>query len=140
MAVQHQLANCRVLIIEDEYFVAKDLEVACKLLGAGVVALAGDLDAAIDLVARGGFDIAVLDIDLRGRQSFGVADQLRRQETPFVFTTGYNAKVIPARFADVIRWEKPFDPTIVAREVVRLCRRDLPGRPGEADLDPFAGR
>jgi hypothetical protein len=66
IAVQHLLAKCRVLIIEDEYFLANDIEAALKSLGAGVIALAGDLDAAIDLVARGGFDIAILDINLRG--------------------------------------------------------------------------
>jgi CheY-like chemotaxis protein len=124
MAVQHLVAKCRVLIIEDEYFLASDLEAALKLLGAGVIALAGDLYAAIELVARGGFDIAVLDINLRGNQAFCVADQLRKKGIPFVFSTGYGAEVIPARFADVTRWEKPFDPLIVARDVVKLCHRD----------------
>jgi CheY-like chemotaxis protein len=124
IAVQHLVAKCRVLIIEDEYFLANDLEAALKSLGAGVIALAGDLNAAIELVARGGFDIAVLDINLRGNQAFGVADQLRLKGIPFVFSTGYGAEVIPARFADVTRWEKPFDPLMVARDVVKLCYRD----------------
>ena len=124
IAVRHLAAKCRVLIIEDEYFLANDLEVALKSMGAGVIALAGDLEAAIDLVALGGFNLAIVDINLRGRRAFGVADELRLKGIPFVFYTGYGPKMIPAQFADVIRWEKPFDPLIVAQDVVKLCYRD----------------
>ena len=63
---QHPLSGCRVLIVEDEYFLAADLQAALKSLGANVIALVGDLDEALVLLANGGFDIAVVDINLRG--------------------------------------------------------------------------
>src|SRR5215471_16504440 len=62
----HPLSGCRVLIVEDEYFLAADLQAALKSLGANVIALVGDLDEALVLLANGGFDIAVVDINLRG--------------------------------------------------------------------------
>jgi hypothetical protein len=37
-------AACRVLIVEDEWFLANDLQTALKSVGADVVALVGDID------------------------------------------------------------------------------------------------
>ena len=123
IAVEQLLANYRVLVIEDEYFLAQDLEAALKSFGMETVACIGDLNAALDQLAKGGFDVAVLDINLHGREAFSVADELKRKWIPFVFATGYGAEMIPDRFADVIRWEKPFDALNVARDVARLCHR-----------------
>jgi DNA-binding NtrC family response regulator len=98
------------------------------------MALVGDVDDARAQIARGRFDVGILDIDLRGDKAFGLADELQRQGIPFVFATGYGPEIIPARFADVARWEKPFDPDAVARHVLQfwhryVCvRRKLDGR------------
>src|SRR5215831_1250796 len=81
------LAGCRILIVEDEWFLADDVHVALKSLGANVIALVGDLDEALDLLANGGFDIAVIDINLRGHPAFTIANQLQRLGIPFVFAT-----------------------------------------------------
>jgi DNA-binding response OmpR family regulator len=110
--------RCRVLIVEDEYFLASDLQDALTSLGADVTELAGDLDDARAQIADGGFDIAILDIGLRGDNAFGLADELQRQGIPFVFATGYGPEIIPARFAGVRRWEKPCDPHALARDVL----------------------
>ena len=121
---EQPLTGCRVLIVEDEYFLADDLRVALKSLGANMIALVGDLGEALDLLAHGGFDIAVIDINLQGHPAFRIADQLQQRGIPFVFSTGYGAETIPGRFADVIRWEKPFDPRMAASDLIRLWRRD----------------
>jgi DNA-binding NtrC family response regulator len=113
-------ARCRVLIVEDEFFLANDLQTAVASLEADVMALVGDLGDARAQIARGGFDVCTLDIELHGDKTFSLADELQRQEIPFVFTTGYGPQIIPMRFADVTRWEKPFDPYVVARCVLRL--------------------
>jgi len=112
--------RCRVLIVEDEYFLASDLQNAFTESGGDVTAFVGDLDDASALIAGGRFDLVILDIGLRGHKAFGVADELQRQGTPFVFATGYGPEVIPARFADVTRWEKPFDPHALAHCVLEL--------------------
>ena len=120
---QAPLAGCRVLVVEDEYFQASDLQRALTSLGADIVALAGDLDDARTQIVRGGFDIGILDIGLRGDNAFGLADELQGQGIPFLFATGYGPEEIPAQFADVTRWEKPFDPNAVARDVLQLWHR-----------------
>jgi DNA-binding NtrC family response regulator len=117
-------ARCRVLIVEDEYFQASDLQSALTSFGADAMALVGDVDDARAQIARGRFDVGILDIDLRGDKAFGLADELQRQGIPFVFATGYGPEIIPARFADVARWEKPFDPDAVARHVLQFWHRE----------------
>jgi DNA-binding NtrC family response regulator len=122
------MANPRVLVVEDEYFQASDLQRALTSLGADVMALVGSLDDARAQIASGGFDVGILDIDLRGDKGFGLADELQGQGIPFVFATGYSPQVIPPRFADVTRWEKPFDPHLLARHVLQLWRRGSEAR------------
>ena len=112
--------QARCLIIEDEYFLGEDLRLALESLGAEVIAVIGDLEEAIDQVERRGFEVAVLDIKLRGDFAFNVADELRRAEIPFAFNTGYGREMIPARFADTTLWVKPIDSLIVARDVMKL--------------------
>jgi DNA-binding NtrC family response regulator len=116
-------AECRVLVVEDEWFLANDLQTALNSLGADVIALAGDVDDARVQLAGGGFDVGVIDINLRGHNAFGLADEMQRQGIPFVFATGYSAEVIPIRFANVARWEKPFDPRMLAQSIMQLCDR-----------------
>jgi CheY-like chemotaxis protein len=123
MPDEQPLTGCRVLIVEDEWFLADDLRVALKSLGANVIALVGDLDEALDLLAQNGFDIVIVDIGLQGRLTFNIADQLQQRGIPFAFMTGYGANQIPAQFADVIRWEKPIDPQVVLRDLVQLWDR-----------------
>jgi DNA-binding NtrC family response regulator len=120
---QAPLAGCRVFVVEDEYFQASDLQRALTSLGADLIALAGDLDDARAQIKRGGFDIGILDIGLRGDKAFGLAEELQGQGIPFLFATGYGPEEIPAQFADVTRWEKPFDPNAVARDVLQLWQR-----------------
>ncbi|MBR0800935.1 response regulator [Bradyrhizobium jicamae] len=119
---QVPLIRWRVLVVEDEYFLANDLRIALTSLGAEVMPLAGDLHDAREQIARSGFDIGILDIDLRGDNSFALADELKRREIPFIFSTGYGSELIPARFAGVPRWEKPFDANALACHALQLCR------------------
>jgi DNA-binding LytR/AlgR family response regulator len=101
----------RILVVEDEYFVANDMENALVAAGAEVVGPVPTIEAALGLI-RGGerLDGAVLDINLRGRMSFDVANALQERGIPFVFATGYDRTMIPAHHAHVIRCEKPVDP------------------------------
>jgi DNA-binding response OmpR family regulator len=120
MSLRAPPTRCRVLIVEDEYFLASDLQRALTELSGDVPAFVGDLDDASALIAGDRFDLVILDIELRGHKAFGLADELQRQGTPFVFATGYGPEIIPARFADVTRWQKPLDPHVLARWVLQL--------------------
>ena len=108
-------AKPRVLIVEDEYFIADDLAQALEQQGVEVLGPEGDAGEALALIAREHVDRAVLDINLHGEMVFEVARELRSRGIPFVFATGYAANVVPHGLADVPRWEKPFDAIDLAR-------------------------
>ena len=116
---QTRLAGTRVLIVEDEYYLADDLSRALSGAGAEIVGPVGTLDEAELKVGEGGFDCAVVDMNLRGDLAYDVARKLSDAGVPFVVATGYNQSSLPDELADVPRVEKPFAP----REVVDLLVR-----------------
>ena len=115
------LSNRRVLVVEDEYFIADDMAKALRTLGAEVVGPAPTREKALDLVAsEPRIDAAVLDINLKGESVFPVAEMLEQRGVPFVFATGYDAASVPERYQGVPRWEKPFNPGDLARALPAL--------------------
>lgn len=115
------LAGQRILIVEDEYFLAADFVQALAALGAVVIGPASNVEAALGLLDGSAPDLAILDINLKGDISFAVADALAARGLPFVFVTGYDQGVIPPRHADRPRWQKPFD---AARLLESLARSE----------------
>ena len=115
----NSLAGTRVLVVEDEYYLADDLSRALSRAGAEVVGPVGSIDEADCKVREGAFDCAVLDMNLRGDFAFAVAERLGGAGIPFVVATGYNQSSLPEALASAPREEKPFAP----REVVDLLVR-----------------
>jgi len=111
------LNNLRVLVVEDEYYLADDLAQAITRSGAEVVGPVGSLQEAEAIVDVRQFDVAVLDMNLRGRMAHDLADRLRDAGVPFLLTTGYNESSIPERFRDVPRIEKPFNVELVVQSL-----------------------
>lgn len=122
----------RVLVVEDEYFIADDIARSAGAHGCEVLGPLSELDAALRLVASGaGIDVAVLDIDLRGRQVFELADLLAASDVPFVFATGYGPNAIPQRFRSIPRWDKPFDHDQLVTTIAAMGA-DANGQPNAA--------
>lgn len=121
---QETLSGRRILVVEDEYFIADDLARALAQLGAEVIGPVPTVADAMRLVAAGGMELAVLDINLQGETVLPLADALRRHGIPFVFATGYDRASIPDAYADVPCWEKPFRPEELASFLPRLARRN----------------
>lgn len=118
---QISLTGCRILVIEDEYFLAEDICTALKELGADIIGPAGDLADATRILDSGqAIDAAVLDINLKNESIFPVADGLRARSIPFLFTSGYERTAIASRFKDVPLCEKPIDMAAMARSLDRL--------------------
>lgn len=114
------LSNARILIVEDEYFLADDLARALERQGAKVIGPAGSLDEADALVREGEFDCAILDINLHGEMAFPLADRLEARGIPFIVASGYNSAAIPDRFLAVPRVEKPFNPDEIIAAIPAL--------------------
>ncbi|CCD93104.1 putative response regulator receiver (CheY-like protein) [Bradyrhizobium sp. ORS 375] len=106
--LERPLSDRRILIVEDEYMLADELRAELGDAGATVLGPVGTVTDALVLAAReGAIDGAVLDVNLRGEMAFPVADLLIERGIPFVFTTGYDESIIPDRFSNILRCEKP---------------------------------
>jgi DNA-binding response OmpR family regulator len=113
----NSLAGRRILIVEDEYYLADDLVRALRDEGAEVAGPVGTLAEAERLVAEGRIDCAILDINLRGEMAFPVADRLGEAGIPFLIASGYSRDHLPERFGAVPHLHKPFDPAQLAAAV-----------------------
>ena len=77
-------------------------------LGHEVVELAMRLPQALEAARRVDIDLAILDINLDGHQSFPVADILAERAIPFAFATGYGAAGLVEAYRGKPVLAKPF--------------------------------
>ena len=112
----------KVLVVEDEYFLADDISRALRRAGAEVVGPFRDMaDGQAALEQTVDLSAAVLDVNLNGTMVFPLADALLDREVPFVFTTGYDSGAIPTAYRAIRRCEKPIDADAVVRMLAE-CR------------------
>jgi two-component SAPR family response regulator len=113
-----RLSGKRVFVIEDEYVLADDLAQALKDAGAKIVGPASEHEDTLRFIVDLPIDLAVVDINLRGKADFLIADVLAARNIPFVFATGYDAEAIPKRHAEVMLLEKPFRTSVLVEYLV----------------------
>ncbi|AZQ67576.1 response regulator [Silicimonas algicola] len=105
----------RVLVAEDDFILATELQYQLARLNAEVVGPFSEAHDAVDHLEN--VDAAILDIRLRDDTSFPLADCLLTRETPFVFYTAYTLK-LPERYHGVPVISKP-TPTEALVELLR---------------------
>lgn len=129
--VEQLLRDCYILIVEDEHRLAHDVRDGLTDAGAIVIGPVATLEAALKRIrAEQNIDGAILDIDLCGVKAFPAADLLMEREVPFIFTTGYDDRSIPARFDHVPRCEKPYSLSKLEHAIVEAIAPEA----GESDL------
>jgi CheY-like chemotaxis protein len=101
-------ASRLILVVEDEPLIAMMLEDFLETLGHRVHASCDSVKEAIGEAEKGGFDLAILDVNLGGETAWPVAQKLREKQIPFVIATGGHVEPPPAEFADVPVIEKPY--------------------------------
>ncbi len=102
------LTGKRILVVEDEFMIAmllEDMLTELECIVAGVVAKPAD---ALQLISTTKVDAAVLDVNLDGVDSFGVAAALGERQIPFVFATGYGGSRLTPEFAHYPVIQKPY--------------------------------
>ena len=105
------MSERRALVAEDSLLILLALEMLLELHHVAIVSQASTVTEAMTLAQAGGFDIAILDINLHGEMVFPVADLLLQRGVPVIFTTGYApGETLPPRFAGSPCVQKPYDP------------------------------
>ena len=110
----------RILVVEDEYFLADDLKKVLEGKGLLVAGPVGTEAEALAVLDDEQVDCAVLDINLHGRMVYPLARQLRERNVPFLFVTGYDEAEADEGFDDVELLRKPFQTDTLMRGIGRL--------------------
>jgi DNA-binding response OmpR family regulator len=83
------LSGKRVLLVEDEYYIADELRRTLEAAGAEVVGPISTLAGASAALDEGAFDCAVIDLNLHGQRALPIADRLLDDGKSFAIATGY---------------------------------------------------
>ncbi len=78
-------------------------------LGCTSIAVAGNIDKALELVATRTFDLATLDVNLNGQRSYPIAKALSAAGVPFAFSTGYGEHGIGEGYGRHLVLNKPYN-------------------------------
>lgn len=101
-------SNRRVLLVEDDYFIADAMRAILDLENWQVLGPFANVATAQKALDEGAeADIAVLDVNLAGERVFPLVDRLLREGVPVLLTTGYDASAIPAAYATLPHVLKP---------------------------------
>lgn len=109
MMASGSLADRRILVVEDEYILARQLVRTLTQEGAVVLGPVPDVARALAMVADGPgeIDVAILDVNLVGEKVYPVAEALLDRGVPFLFASGYDADESGLRFTGIRHLVKP---------------------------------
>ena len=99
-----------VLVVEDEFLIALDLELLLRRHGWRVLGPAATVAAALRLLVGATPDVALLDVNLGGELVTPVAEELRARGVPFVLASAYDRHgLTAAALAGALNVGKPTD-------------------------------
>jgi CheY-like chemotaxis protein len=113
--VPNLLHGAQLLIVEDEYLLAREMADYFENIGAEIVGPVGSVEHALALIASSPIQIAVLDVNLRDERVYPVANVLKSKKIPFVFASGYGSELEPEIYAGVPRCIKPIEFAVLAK-------------------------
>lgn len=104
-----ELAGLSIMVIEDDYLIARSLADLLRHSGAEVVGPFGWLqDATREAAMAPNVDAALVDVNLHGEASYPVVDVLLSRGAHVVFMTGYARNSIKPAYARCGICTKPF--------------------------------
>lgn len=108
-----------VLIVEDEPLISMMLEDVLDALGHTVVGICDTVPDALKRVEEGGFDLAILDVNLKGDHVWPVADRIREMGIRLIIATGGHVEAPPAAHAAATQLAKPYAMDAVPKAIAQ---------------------
>src|SRR5688572_15276739 len=98
----NSLSDLRILVVEDELLIALALEDILLSFDCQVSGPVSQVEDALALARSQTFDGALLDVNVRGRLVYPVAEELMARKVPIIFCSGYSdTSIMPQRFREV---------------------------------------
>ncbi|WP_369061907.1 response regulator [Caulobacter sp. 73W] len=121
MSPAPRLDGLHVLVVEDEYYIAREISAALARAGATVVGPASCVADAMALLVDHPIDCAVLDINLQGARVLPLAKILNAEGVGVVFATGYDREAVEGAVEGGIHLMKPVDLQMLLRSIADQC-------------------
>jgi CheY-like chemotaxis protein len=119
-----ELKGLKVLVVEDESMVCMLMEDMLHDLGCTVVGTVARFDDALKRATDGpAFDVALLDVNLNGKQTFPIAELLAARGMRFIFATGYGESILPQSLQGGPILQKPFELAALEKALRRAVAR-----------------
>jgi len=114
----------KVLVVEDEFFIADELRRKLTAAGLQVLGPVSSNERALDLLEQDRPDVAVLDVHLGEARVTSVAAKLRQLNIPFVLATASPAHELASDpvLAGAVILEKPTDFGLLIETVRRAVK------------------
>ncbi len=113
----------RILVVEDEVLISMMLQDMLRELGHTCPHAVGRFEEALKLARSGDFDLAILDVNIRGQSTYPVADIIAERGVPFIFATGYGLTGINPAYQSTPVLQKPFDLPSLAQMIATARSR-----------------
>ncbi len=126
------LADLRVLVVEDEFMIAVLIEETLQDHRCEVIGPFSRLADGIAAAQTRCPDAALLDVNLRGEKVFPLADLLDRCGVPFVLLSGYGRDAIPPDRPGWRACGKPFSPEELIQALagqIAACKQQAAAKP-----------
>ena len=112
-----------VLVVEDEFLLAMELEALLEQRGCRVLGPVATIDRALAVLDRHRPAAAVLDVNLKGTRATPIAAALQDRGVPFVLVTGYgDGQLNEPELKGQPRLEKPLNRQKLLRTLERAVQ------------------
>jgi DNA-binding response OmpR family regulator len=115
------LLGRRLLIVEDDPYIALALEETLSEFGLIIAGMARSVEEAVRLSREDGVELALLDVNIGHEKIDPVADALAARGCPFIFTTGCGRAGLPEAHLEHAMVEKPF----YVEEILSALRNEM---------------
>jgi hypothetical protein len=98
----------RILVVEDEFLIAADLEQTLVGLGCECIGPVATIEKAKEFIPAGGIDGAILNLVLQNERADEIANLLEENEIPFAFASAIGAADHDPRWHKKPKLTKPY--------------------------------
>ena len=115
-----------ILLVEDEALIRMMLFEMIEDLGHRVIAEAGSVIEGRSLAEIEQYDLAILDVNLKGNNVRPVAEAIAARGLPLFFLSGYGPAGVPDGFDGMPVLHKPCTPDMLKRTIDAVLSSDEP--------------
>lgn len=116
--------TCTILIVEDDPFIAMDLQDTFEDAGFQVLGPVASVDKGLSIIRTKKPDVAMLDYNLGRETSIPLAQELDEADVPYAFLSGQIDRVVTSELREEKKViTKPFNPKALIRYVHKLVEQ-----------------